>query len=157
VAVVLAIIPNVAAWASGQIDNVLSAAGTSAAKVGSDALAKAGVVYDGLKTLGGGAILAGLVLGAIAAFVIDKRYYWAAGYCAAGAALSFIGLIHGEQVAWAASPGIALGYLFAALVCLAFSMGSTPAPAELPDEHPAVPATVAPHTAPAEVTAEPAR
>ncbi|MGH3788387.1 MAG: regulator [Pseudonocardiaceae bacterium] len=143
VAVVLAVIPNVAAWATGQIDNVLNAAGTSATEVGSDALANAGVVYDGLKSLGGGAILAGMVLGAIAAFMIDKRYYWAAGYCVAGAVLSFIGLIHGEQVSWAASPGVALGYLFAAVVCLAFSIGSTPAPAAMPDEHAPV-ATKAP-------------
>ncbi|MGH4008058.1 MAG: regulator [Pseudonocardiaceae bacterium] len=135
VAVVLAVIPNLAAWATGQIDNVLNAAGTSATTVGSDALAEAGVVYDGLKSLGGGAILAGMVLGAIAAFMIDKRYYWAAGYCVAGAVLTFIGLIHGEQVAWAASPGAALGYLLAAVVCLAFSAGGTPAPAEMPDEH----------------------
>ncbi len=135
VAIVLAVIPNVAAWASGQIDNALNAAGTNATKVGSDALAEAGVVYDGLKSLGGGAILAGLVLGAIAAFMIDKRYYWAAGYSLAGAVLAFIGLIHGEQVAWAANPGAAFGYLCAAMVCLAFSFGSsTPAPAELPDE-----------------------
>jgi hypothetical protein len=72
VAVVVAVIPNVASWATGQIDNVLSAASTSATKVGNDALAKAGVVYDGLKSLGGGAILAGMVLGAIVAFMIDK-------------------------------------------------------------------------------------
>jgi adenine/guanine/hypoxanthine permease len=157
VAVVLAVIPNVAAWATGQIDNVLNAAGTSAAKVGTDALARAGVVYDGLKSLGGGAILAGMVLGAIAAFLIDKRYYWAAGYCAAGAALSFIGLIHGEQVAWAASPGIALGYLFAGVVCLAFSPGSTPDPAPMPDEHPPAPATIPEQPGPAQVAAEPAR
>ena len=135
VAVVLAIIPNIAAWATGQIDDALNAAGTSAAQVGNDALAKAGVVYDGMKTLGGGAILAGMVLGAIAAFIIDKRYYWAAGYCVAGAALSFIGLIHGQRVAWAAGPGTALGYLFASLVCLGFSLRSTPAPAELPGNH----------------------
>ncbi|MGH3669376.1 MAG: regulator, partial [Pseudonocardiaceae bacterium] len=127
VAVVLAIIPNVASWATGQIDDVLAAAGTSAAQVGNDALAKAGVVYEGMKALGGGAILAGMVLGSIAAFIVDKRYYWAAGYCVAGAALSFIGLIHGERVAWAAGPGTALGYLFAALVCLGFSFRSTPA------------------------------
>jgi AGZA family xanthine/uracil permease-like MFS transporter len=157
VAVVLAVIPNVAAWATGQIDNVLNAAGTSAAKVGTDALAKAGVVYDGLKSLGGGAILAGMLLGAIAAFVIDKRYYWAAGYCAAGAALSFIGLIHGEQVAWAASPGVALGYLLATVVCLAFSFGSTPAPAQMPDEHPPTSAPIPQAPAPATVTTEPAR
>lgn len=98
-----------------------------------------------------------MVLGAITAFMIDKRYYWAAGYCTAGAALSFIGLIHGEQVAWAASPGVALGYLFAAVVCLAFSFGNTPAPAQMPDEHPPAPATSPEPPAPAKVATEPAR
>ena len=38
------------------------------------------MVYDGLKALlGGGAILAGLVLGAIVAFIIDRRFVRAAG------------------------------------------------------------------------------
>jgi AGZA family xanthine/uracil permease-like MFS transporter len=157
VAVVLAVIPNVAAWATGQIDNVLNAAGTSATKVGREALANAGVVYDGLKSLGGGAILAGMVLGAIAAFIIDKRYYWAAGYCVAGAALSFIGLVHGEKVTWAASPGAALGYLLAAVVCLAFSFGSTPEPAEMPDEHAPVAAKIPEQAGFPEVAAKPTR
>ena len=56
------------------MDNALAAAGTTAAEVGNDALDGAGVVYDGLKILGEGAILAGLVLGAIVAFIIDKRF-----------------------------------------------------------------------------------
>jgi AGZA family xanthine/uracil permease-like MFS transporter len=47
-----------------------------------------------------------MLLGAIAAFVIDKRYYWAAGYCVAGAILSFIGLIHGEQVSGRPAQGL---------------------------------------------------
>ncbi|MCW2632913.1 MAG: Xanthine/uracil/vitamin permease [Pseudonocardia sp.] len=159
VAVVIAIIPNVAAWAVGQMDSVLSAAGTTASKVGTDALASAGVVYDGLKSLGGGAILAGMVLAAIVVFLIDKRYYWAAGYSVAGAALSYIGLIHGDQVKWAASPGIALGYLFAAVVCIAFSFGSTPAPHEEPDEHAPPPEEIpeagAKEPEPAKAAAEP--
>ena len=65
--------------------------------------------------------------------------------------------IHGEQVAWAASPGVALGYLFAAVVCLAFSVGSTPAPAQMPDEASPAPATMPEPPAPAQVAAEPAR
>jgi Asp-tRNA(Asn)/Glu-tRNA(Gln) amidotransferase A subunit family amidase len=56
----------------------------------------------------------------------------------------------------AASPGVALGYLFAALVCLAFSLGSAPAPAELPDEHLAARTPIPQHPAPAEVATEPA-
>jgi AGZA family xanthine/uracil permease-like MFS transporter len=101
---------------------VLSAAGTSAAQVGNAALNGAGVVYDGLHTLGEGAILAGLVLGAIVAFIIDKRFVNAAVFAAVGSALSFIGLIHGEKVQWNANWEVSLGYLFVAVVCGLFAL-----------------------------------
>jgi AGZA family xanthine/uracil permease-like MFS transporter len=116
----MALIPNIASWATGLMDNVLSAAGTSAAALGEDKLLGAGVVYTGLKLLGGGAILAGLMLGAIVAFVIDRKFLWAAGYATAAAGLSFIGLIHGEKVEWNAEGQVALGYLLAAGLLVAF-------------------------------------
>ena len=94
----LLVYANAAAWATGLIDNALAAAGTSAAVVGTDALAQSGVVYTGLRVLGEGAVLAGMVLGAIAVFMIDRRFLWAAGYAAFGAALASIGLIHGSKV-----------------------------------------------------------
>jgi AGZA family xanthine/uracil permease-like MFS transporter len=122
VAVVMAIIPNVASWATGQMDNVLSAANTSAAQIGEAALESAGVVYHGLHLLGAGAILAGLVLGAITAFLIDKKFWWATAYAAAGAVLSFVGLIHADQVGWNAGGQVTLGYLFFAVVCAAFAL-----------------------------------
>jgi AGZA family xanthine/uracil permease-like MFS transporter len=128
-AVVAALIPNIAQWATGQMDNVLAAAGTSAAQVGNSALNGAGVVYDGLHTLGEGAILAGLVLGAIVAFIIDKRFWYAAIFAAAGSVLSFIGLIHGPKVEWNADGPVALGYLFLAAICVLFALGK-PAPRE---------------------------
>ncbi|MFC9660195.1 regulator [Nocardia sp. NPDC127606] len=132
VAVVAALLPNLAEWAVTQIDNALSAAGTSAAKVGSDALGQAGVVYDGLKVFGSGAVLAGLVLGAIVTFILDKRFRAAGVAAVIGAGLSWIGLIHAHAVEWAAAPGVALGYLFFALVCLAYSLlpATTPAAEE---------------------------
>ena len=120
-AIVLAIVPNVAAWATGLINDTLAAAGTSAAELGFAKLAGAGVVYEGLLKLGSGAVLAGMVLGAIAAFMIDRRFYWAAGYAFFGAALASIGLIHGEKVEFFADLEVALGYAFFGLVCLAFA------------------------------------
>ncbi|MDT7709528.1 MAG: adenine/guanine/hypoxanthine permease, partial [Pseudonocardiales bacterium] len=122
VAVVIAIIPNIASWASGLIDNALSAAGTTAAQVGEPALVNAGVVYTGLSLLGGGAILAGLVLGAITAFVIDKKFIPAAVYCFIGAAVGYVGLIHAPSVGWGVGGQIALGYLFAGIILLAFGL-----------------------------------
>jgi AGZA family xanthine/uracil permease-like MFS transporter len=121
-AVVLAIIPNVAAWGQLQVDSALAAAGTSAGKVGAAALGNTGVVYHGMELLGGGAVLAGLVLGAMAAFIIDRQFRMAAMYSFAGAVLAFFGFIHGAQLGWAMSPHVALGYALFGAICLAVSM-----------------------------------
>ena len=67
------------------------------------ALNKAGVVYEGLQTLGEGAILVGLVLGTMVTFILEKKFLYAA-IASAGAVLSFIGLHSRTQVAWAAIP-----------------------------------------------------
>jgi len=120
-AVVLALIPNIAEWAKTQIDGALAAAGTSAGQVGLEKLAGTGVLYKGLETLGGGSVLAGMVLGALAVFVIDNKLRTAAVWAFVGAVLSYIGLIHGAQLGWAVSPLVALGYVMFAAVCLALS------------------------------------
>ncbi|MDG4786965.1 regulator [Micromonospora sp. WMMD1102] len=125
-AVVAALVPNIAAWATGQMDNALAAAGTTAAEVGDSALAGAGVVYDGLLVLGQGAILAGLVLGAVVVFIIDKRFGRAAVFAGVGAVLSFVGLIHGERIEWNANGQVALGYLFVAVLCGLFALAKIP-------------------------------
>jgi AGZA family xanthine/uracil permease-like MFS transporter len=126
VAVVIAIIPNVASWAQGQIDDALAAAGTTAGKVG--------FIYKGTMLLGGGAVLAGLLLGAITAFLIDRKFFWAAGYAGAGAILGFIGLVHGAKVGWDIGPQIALGYLFAAIILVGFGLLTRGQKVELPSD-----------------------
>jgi AGZA family xanthine/uracil permease-like MFS transporter len=120
-AVVLALIPNIAEWAKTQIDGTLAAAGTSVAQIGAAKLASTGVLYPGLESLGGGSVLAGMVLGAIAVFIIDNKLKTAAAWAFAGAALAFIGLIHGAQLGWAVSPWVALGYVMFGAVCLAMA------------------------------------
>ena len=122
VAVVFAIIPNIASWAGGLMTNAVTAAGSTPAEVGEEGFAGAGLVYHGTVLLGGGAILAGMVLGAIVAFIIDKKFLPAAIYCFIGAALGFIGLIHAEQVGWNVGGQIALGYALAGLILLAFGL-----------------------------------
>jgi AGZA family xanthine/uracil permease-like MFS transporter len=121
VAVVAALLPNLAQWATGLIDNALAAAGTSANEVGMDTLNGAGVVYEGLQTLGEGAVLVGLVLGTIVTFILEKKFVYAAAGAAVGAALSFVGLIHAAEVEWAANSEVALGYLLFGAVCVAWS------------------------------------
>jgi AGZA family xanthine/uracil permease-like MFS transporter len=118
---VVAIIPNIAAWAGGLMTNAVAAAGSTPAEVGEEGFAGAGLVYHGTMLLGGGAILAGMVLGAIVAFIIDKQFLAAAVYCFIGALLGFIGLIHAEQIGWNVGGQISLGYAFAGLILLAFA------------------------------------
>jgi adenine/guanine/hypoxanthine permease len=116
-AVVLALIPNLASWAQTQVDGALNAAGTSAEKVGMAALNATGVVYRGMEVLGGGAILAGMVLAAVAAFIIDRDFNRAAIYGLAGSVLSFFGFIHGAKLGIGESWAVALGYLLLAAIC----------------------------------------
>jgi adenine/guanine/hypoxanthine permease len=147
VAVVFAIIPNIASWAGGLMTNAVGAAGTTPADIGEEGFANAGLVYHGTILLGGGAILAGLVLGAIVAFIIDKKFIPAAIYCFIGAALGFIGLIHAEQVGWNVGGQIALGYLFAGIILLGFGLfdrGTPETSEEVPAQRAEEPAPAVP-------------
>jgi AGZA family xanthine/uracil permease-like MFS transporter len=110
-AIVLALLPNIAAWTKNQIDGALGAAGTSAGALGLDKLGDQGVLYQGLSVLGSGATLGGLVLASIAVFAIEREFFKASGFALAGAILTFFGLMHGEQVGFAESPVLAVAYV----------------------------------------------
>lgn len=118
-AIVLALVPNIAEWAKTQVDGALAAAGVNTVQLPADVvnnMANNGVLYHGMAATGGGAVLAGLMLGAIAAFVIDRRFNWAALYSAAATMLSFFGFIHGHQMALNASPTVTFGYAVSTLL-----------------------------------------
>ncbi len=110
-AIVLAFLPQIAAWGKTQIDNALGAAGTNAEAVGIVKLQQVGVLYRGLEVMGGGATLAGIVLGAITVFIIDREFDKAAAFALAGTVLTFFGLIHGEAIGFASSMPVAVSYL----------------------------------------------
>lgn len=132
-AIALALTPHLAAWAKTLIDGALGAAGTTAAAVGFDKMAMQGVVYHGLEVLGGGAILSGLILGAIGVFIVDREFVKASAFALAGAILTFFGFMHGEAVGFAVSPSVALAYGLVAVFLYGMSrqgLGLTvPAPA----------------------------
>src|SRR5216110_1347334 len=126
-AIVLALTPHLAAWAKLQIDTMLGAtlSAAQAAGVAADKLAaiktaaiaslpQQGVLYHGLEVMGGGSILAGLVLGAIGVFIIEREYVKASAFAFSGAVLTFFGFMHGEAVGigggWGVTPGVALAY-----------------------------------------------
>jgi AGZA family xanthine/uracil permease-like MFS transporter len=127
-AIVLALTPHLAAWGKLQIDSALGAAGTSAAAVGLDKLAQTGVLYQGLTVMGGGAILAGLILGAIGVFVIERQFVRASAFALAGAVLTFFGFMHGEAIGIGQSPAVALSYFAVAAMIYACAKLTVPLP-----------------------------
>ena len=133
-AIILAMIPQIAAWGKTMIDGALGAAGTNAAAVGMAKLGAVGILYNGLGTLGGGATLAGIILGAVTVFIIDRRLEMAAAFALAGAVLTFFGFIHGEEIGVAQSPIVALSYLGVAAMLFGFARYAEAAPAA-PQEH----------------------
>jgi len=123
-AIVLSLIPHVAAWGKLQIDNALAAAGTNAAAVGFDKLGQTGVLYKGLGIMGGGAILSGVILASIGVFIIERRFAKAAVFALIGAGLTFFGFMHGEAIGIGETPVVALAYLGVAGVLMGCSRTS---------------------------------
>lgn len=134
-AIILALTPHLAAWGKMLIDNSLGAAGTSAAAVGLDKLGQVGVLYHGLEVMGGGAILGGLILGAISVCVIDRIFVKAAAFALAGSVLTFFGFMHGEAIGFGESPIMALSYLTVSGVLFACAKLAKVAPKPAEVEH----------------------
>jgi adenine/guanine/hypoxanthine permease len=127
-AVIVALTPHLAAWAKLQVDTTLGATVAAAQTVGGLAgdkvgevkaaalasLPQQGVLYHGLEVMGGGSIIAGLILGAIAVFIIERDFVKASAFAFAGAVLTYFGFMHGEAVGvgggYGVTPGVALAY-----------------------------------------------
>jgi AGZA family xanthine/uracil permease-like MFS transporter len=127
-AVIVALTPHLAAWAKLQVDTMLGATVTAAQTVGGLAgdkvgavkaaalasLPQQGVLYHGLEVMGGGSIIAGLILGAIAVFIIERDFVKASAFSLAGAVLTYFGFMHGEAVGvgdgFGVTPSVALAY-----------------------------------------------
>lgn len=128
-AVILSLIPQIAAWGKLMIDNSLGAAGTNAAAVGLDKLAGMGVLYHGLELLGSGAILTSLILAAVAAFIIDREFTKASAFALAGGVLTFFGFMHSEAIGVAKTLPVAISYLGVAgllFACAKFDTATVP-------------------------------
>jgi AGZA family xanthine/uracil permease-like MFS transporter len=142
-AIVLAIVPSIANWGLTMINNALASAGVFSV---SDELAgnmlNNGIFYRGLQILGGGSTLGGLVLGATAAFIIDRQLMKAAGFAAAGGILTFFGLMHGEHIGIGQTPMVAASYLVVAVFFVICAKVTVPAalPVEEPEEEVGQPA-----------------
>jgi AGZA family xanthine/uracil permease-like MFS transporter len=129
-AIIVAVIPSLAAWAKLQIDNALGSV-SGIHHVTPEMIAsmqQVGIMYRGLSVLGGGSILAGVVLGATTTFIVDRDFAKASGFATAGAVLTFFGLMHGEEVGAFQNPVLVLAYFVVAGILLACSRFAVVAP-----------------------------
>ncbi|WP_418592487.1 xanthine/uracil/vitamin C permease [Ponticoccus sp. (in: a-proteobacteria)] len=118
-AVSFAILPHVSSllvtkW--GSLLNALRAEGVEGLPaLGDEGLTAAllieGAHYDGHLALSQGAILTGLIWGAIVADVIDGRFRAAGGFALAAAFMSSVGIIHAAALQAPQFDGITVGYL----------------------------------------------
>jgi adenine/guanine/hypoxanthine permease len=116
-AIVLALLPNIANWGQGQVETALATAGTNLTPELQAKLSDSGaIIYHGMVRFGGGATLAGLMLGAIAVFIIERDFRNATIFALAAALLSSVGLIHGAAVGFPVNLDIAAGYVLMAAI-----------------------------------------
>jgi AGZA family xanthine/uracil permease-like MFS transporter len=145
-AVALALTPHLAAWATTLLGGALGAAGMNFGAIHAPEfvgkMAQNGVLFHGLEVMGGGAILTGLVLGAIAVFVIDRKFMNASAFALAGAVLTYFGFMHGEAVGIGGGFGVTPSVAFAYAVVAAglFALAKKPEMFEMPAKSAAQPA-----------------
>jgi AGZA family xanthine/uracil permease-like MFS transporter len=117
-AIVLGILPHLAHWAQDTIANTLSAVNVTITPEVEAALATKSILYEGLKTVGDGAVLSGIVMASAAVFVIEGKLIRAAVTCVVGAVFTTFGLMHAPQLGIGQSPTIMMGYLLVGVVML---------------------------------------
>ena len=121
-AVTIAMMPHVSSFLMvkwGSLMGALGAVGVAGLpSLGDEALTAAllqqGAHFEGHLALSQGAILTGLIWGAIVASVIDGRFRNAGGFALAAAVMSALGIIHGASLQWPVLNGVTSGYLIAA-------------------------------------------
>jgi AGZA family xanthine/uracil permease-like MFS transporter len=139
-AIVVALVPSIAAWGKLQIDNTLGAV-SNIHHVTPEMIAsmkQVGIMYQGLAVLGAGSILSGVILGSVTTYIVDREFSKAAAFAAAGAVLTSFGLMHGEEVdlMHIQNPGVVLAYLIVAGVLFAcHRFAAADAPVDSHREH----------------------
>jgi AGZA family xanthine/uracil permease-like MFS transporter len=123
-AAVIAMIPWLAEWTQHAMDTALGAAGTDAGTVGNQVLTDAGINYIGAANLGAGAIVVGMILGSIVAFIIDRKFLRASITSLVAVVLTFFGVIHSPtSVSILPNAGMTIGYALVALLLLGYHFG----------------------------------
>src|ERR1700722_7895448 len=128
IAVILGLVPALSQWATSIADTVARKAGSSlmeiAPRMGGD------LALGGLIALGQGSLLTSMIWSAALAFIVQRRFLPAAGWVAAAAAFSTVGIIHAYKLSasgvesltgWWVAPQFTLAYGGGALFLLGWA------------------------------------
>ena len=121
-AVTIAMMPHVSSFLVTKWGSLMGALGATGVeglpRLGDEALTAAllqqGAHFEGHLALSQGAILTGLIWGAIVASVIDGRFRNAGGFALAACGMSLVGIVHSASLHWPSLSGVSMGYLLAA-------------------------------------------
>lgn len=122
-AVTIAMMPHVSAFLMVKWGSLMGALGATGVeglpRLGDEALTAAllqqGAHFEGHLALSQGAILTGLIWGAIVASVIDGRFRNAGGFALAAFVMSLVGIVHSASLHMPVFSGVSMGYLIAAV------------------------------------------
>jgi len=131
-AVAVGLLPGIAAWGALLLKIGLRTGGLGDSQhpftpAIIDSLARSDIAAHGLFALEQGALLTSMLWAALTVEIIERRFWRAALWASAGAALSFIGLIHGyrftvgdtvQHLALGSNQAFVLGYGALALLCV---------------------------------------
>lgn len=129
-AVTIAMMPHVSAFLMVKWGSMMGALGATGVEglpqLGDEALTAAllqqGAHFEGHLALSQGAILTGLIWGAIVASVIDGRFRNAGGFALAAFIMSLVGIVHSASLHMPIFSGVSLGYLIAAVFLFVYPM-----------------------------------
>jgi AGZA family xanthine/uracil permease-like MFS transporter len=129
-AVVIGLLPGVAAWGTLLVKSAGRAAGVTSGPAWGEKLALADLPPDGLFSLEQGFIFTAMLLAGATVSIIEGQFRRAAVWFLVAAGLSYLGVMHGWRwspdgapidtaldIGLGAAPRLALGYLLAAGVC----------------------------------------
>lgn len=119
--ILLSMIPIVFKYIQTLVNSAFQAAGTEAASITAEQLTSASLPLEGINILANGAFLSSLLIAAVLACVLDKRYFRAGAFSLGLAFCSFIGMIHCESIAWLPKTGVVLGIIYCVVALYLFA------------------------------------
>lgn len=121
--ILLSMVPVIFQYIDVLIGEAVQAAGTTVAAIPAEKFAEFSLPIRGIQALSYGAFLSSLLIAAVLALVLDKKYRQAGYTALVLSGCSMVGLIHCESVAWLPPDGVVFGLVYLIIAILIFAKG----------------------------------